>query len=77
MCSMPTVKIVRLLLQYGANVNTKSACQFGFTQFHLAIVNHHKCLDLIDLFFPYVTDINIYDHEGNTPLHWAMPMSVR
>jgi Ankyrin repeats (3 copies)/Ankyrin repeat len=64
-----TEATIRLLLEHGADVNLKSTCRMGMTPFHSAVVD--SCNVMI-LLYPHVTDINVKDNFGNTPLYWAI-----
>lgn len=69
-----TMKVILLLLQYGANVNTKTRCEEEKSALHLSAVNplSNDILMFLVLASSSYIDINIQDKDGRTPLHYAI-----
>lgn len=61
------IKIVKLLLMYGADPALKEVK--GLNALHLAAANGD--IASLTLFLDLVTDKSMRDEEGLTPLHWA------
>jgi len=75
-----TLKICKLLLQQGANINTRIPCYISRTYCYyttpLHIVAESKITKqttaIIQLFLNYGADPNAVDYKGETPLHEAI-----
>ena len=61
------LKLAKLLIEHGADVNFKSS--LGLTALHLATKNNLP--DLVKLLVENKADVNIEDFEGKTPLYYA------
>ena len=63
------IKVIKLLLQYGADVNKTSV--FNGTVLHHAIDNYHQdgYIEIIMLLLKHGADINIEDYNGRTGLN--------
>ncbi|KAF4635790.1 hypothetical protein G7Y89_g2312 [Cudoniella acicularis] len=61
--------LIELLLEHGADINAKRSGPYadGRTPLHTMLININEA-DIKPL-MPFVTDWNVVDNEGNTPLH--------
>lgn len=66
-CQQSGVEIVRLLLQHGAEVNTRD--RLGNTPFSAACASGN--LGIVEILHPYIRDINEANAKGVTPLMLA------
>jgi len=62
------LKVVKLLLAHGANINTKFR-MFGFTPLHEASVQGHA--EVVMFLLAHGAHVNAEDMDGRTPLYWA------
>lgn len=62
----PTKKVVRLLLECGANVNAKN--DNGHTPLHVAVMAYNYSADLVRLLLDHGAHIDQPDVHGHTPL---------
>ena len=65
--------IVRLLLKYKSEVNTKDAS--GWTPLHVA--SAHNDVELVRLLVSRGARLNATDHQGHSPLKWARETGSR
>jgi ankyrin repeat protein len=64
------IGVVRLLLDVpGININQQNTAE-GYTALHTAINQGHPDIAKLFILNP-ATNVNIQDHDGNTPLHFA------
>ncbi|MDR2806825.1 MAG: ankyrin repeat domain-containing protein [Puniceicoccales bacterium] len=61
------LKIVRVLLESGANINTKT--EEGYTPLHYAAMTRDEAL--VQEFIKAKADVNVATEDGYTPLHYA------
>ncbi|XP_011314153.1 ankyrin repeat domain-containing protein 39 isoform X1 [Fopius arisanus] len=61
-------QVCKILLDYGANVNTMTRCGRA-TALHRAATQGND--EIIQLFLNFRADVNIQDSDGYTPLHRA------
>ena len=66
------VKATRILLKNGANPNLAPTNQLGFGLIPIHIGITLKVFDIVELLIAYNADLNLKDHRGYTPMHWAI-----
>ncbi|WP_353279746.1 ankyrin repeat domain-containing protein [Wolbachia endosymbiont (group B) of Xanthorhoe designata] len=65
------VDIVKLLLDYGADVNAQLAGKYsGVTPLHFAVLGHHT--NIVKYLLDYGADVNVKAKKGITPLVFAL-----
>ena len=66
-----TREFIKLLLDYGADINTHTVSAIAETPLHLAIRANIARPSLVSLLISLGADINAMNNEGKTPLHLA------
>ena len=62
----------KILLKNGANPNFAPTNQLGFGLIPIHIGITLKVFDIVELLIAYNADLNLKDHRGYTPMHWAI-----
>jgi ankyrin repeat protein len=64
------VKVVEVLLEYNADVNSKSKDEYGITALHIASDRGHE--QIVTALLEHGSDINVMSKDNLTPLDFAM-----